>query len=67
MQSFSESAPAMPKEEGDFLQLPVANRPQKAIAVQIEFGRTAASRLERCFSASAGKKGVHCFSDCSDV
>jgi hypothetical protein len=57
----------MPKEEGDFLQLPVANRPQKAIAVQIEFGRTAASRLERCFSASAGKKGVHCFSDCSDV
>jgi hypothetical protein len=67
MQSFTEGAPEMPKEEGDFLQLPAANRPQKAIAVQIEFGRTATSLPEHCFSASAGKKGVHCFSDCSDV
>jgi hypothetical protein len=59
MQSFSERVPEVPNEEGDFLELPGANRPQKAIAVQIEFGRTAAAVLEHCFSTSAVKKSIH--------
>jgi len=53
MQSFSEGAPEVPKEEGDFLELPGANSPQKTIAVEIEFGCAAAALLEHCFATSA--------------
>jgi hypothetical protein len=59
-QSFSQRAPEMPEEKGDFLESPNANRPYEAIAVKVQFGGTAARLLEHSFSTSVGKKGVHC-------
>jgi hypothetical protein len=38
----------VPKEGRDFLKSPYANRPYKATAVKIDFGRTAASLLKDC-------------------
>ena len=47
-QSFSQRAPEVPEERGDSLESPGANRPYKATAVKIDFGRTAASLLKHC-------------------
>jgi hypothetical protein len=52
----------MSKEERDFLQSSAANRPDKASAVEVEFGRAVTMRIPR----SAGIR-VLCFMFCRNV